>query len=125
MNTKSNLIFTSVVAGADCISDRSRLTHYCTGLRQDCLQRGACVAGSLRLCLRTLAMDKVQILTTCHVCHGASYLPTNEVMSNVDGRTYVRHVPCTACAGSGSETRWIDIRDFVDLLFEHEDIEND
>ena len=68
-------------------------------------------------------MDKVQVLTTCHVCHGASYLPTNEVLSTVDGRTYVRHVPCTACAGSGRETRWIDIRDFADLLFEQRELE--
>jgi DnaJ-class molecular chaperone len=63
-------------------------------------------------------MDKVQILTTCHVCHGASFLPTNEVMHSANGRNYVRHVPCTACAGSGRESRWIEIRDFADRLFD-------
>lgn len=70
-------------------------------------------------------MDKIQILTTCHVCLGAAYLPTQEVMSSADGHTYVRHVPCTACQGSGKEARWIDIRDFADLLFKQEQTQND
>ena len=54
-------------------------------------------------------MDKVQILTTCRACGGQAYLPTNEEMSTADGRTYIRHIPCVACAGSGRETRWIDL----------------
>ncbi len=49
----------------------------------------------------TVVMDKVQILTTCRACGGQAYLPTNEVMASADGRTYIRHVPCTACEGSG------------------------
>ena len=69
-------------------------------------------------------MDKVQILTTCRACGGKAYLPTNEVMTSADGHTYIRHVPCSACAGSGRETRWIDIRDFVDLLIEQRDSES-
>ncbi len=61
-------------------------------------------------------MDKVQILTTCRACGGQAYLPTNEEMSTADGRTYIRHIPCVACAGSGRETRWINLLDFVRML---------
>ena len=62
-------------------------------------------------------MDKVQILTTCRACGGQAYLPTNEVMSTaqMDGHTSAIF-RCTACAGSGRETRWIDLRDFVRML---------
>jgi hypothetical protein len=61
-------------------------------------------------------MDKVQILTTCRACGGQAYLPTNEVMTSADGREYIRHIPCVACEGSGRETRWIDLHDFVRML---------
>ncbi len=60
-------------------------------------------------------MDKVQILTTCRACGGQAYLPTSEEMS-VAGHKYFRHIPCTACQGSGKEARWIDMREFARML---------
>jgi hypothetical protein len=60
-------------------------------------------------------MYKIQILSTCRACGGKAYLPTNEEMG-VAGHKYFRHLPCTACHGSGKEARWIDLPDFVKLL---------
>jgi hypothetical protein len=60
-------------------------------------------------------MDKVQVLTTCRACGGQAYLLTSEEMS-ANGRKYFRHLPCTACQGSGKEARWIDLQDFAKLL---------
>ena len=63
-------------------------------------------------------MDKVQILTTCRVCDGQAYIPTNEVMTARDGHSYIRHRACYTCQGSGKEARWIDLREFAKLLAE-------
>ena len=60
-------------------------------------------------------MNKVQVLTTCRACGGKAYLPTDEEMG-VAGHKYFRHLPCTACQGSGKEARWIDLQDFAKML---------
>jgi hypothetical protein len=60
-------------------------------------------------------MVKVQILTQCEYCEGEAYLPVGEAVSNT-GETYQRFQPCTVCKGSGKQTRWVDLREFAELL---------
>ena len=60
-------------------------------------------------------MIKVRILDRCEFCDGEAYIFECE---DVDayGEIYARYRPCGMCRGTGNRSRWIDLRDFADLL---------
>ena len=58
---------------------------------------------------------KVQILTRCEACDGQAYLPAGEAIS-YSGERYLRYEPCSSCLGSGLQTRWVRLDEFVSLL---------
>ncbi len=58
---------------------------------------------------------KVQILDVCQHCKGEAYIPVEEAM-DWKGEKYLRHEPCAACQGSGKETRWVELPEFLMLL---------
>jgi len=60
-------------------------------------------------------MIKVHILTRCEYCGGDAYLPECEATSYT-GETYTRYAPCPLCQGTGNQARWVDLREFADLL---------
>jgi hypothetical protein len=60
-------------------------------------------------------MLKVRILATCSHCHGEAYQPVGRAEDG-QGHTYIRHIPCPACEGSGNEPKWIDLQDFAKLM---------
>jgi DnaJ-class molecular chaperone len=59
--------------------------------------------------------EKIQILVVCPACAGHAYLPTSDEIS-ISSRKYIRHVPCSACGGSGKQVQWISIVDFTRML---------
>ena len=59
-------------------------------------------------------MYKVQILTTCKACSGATFLAASITTENGNIRT--TYQPCYACRGSGIQFEWIDLREFARLL---------
>ena len=60
-------------------------------------------------------MVKIQILTTCDHCDGEAYLPASEEV-NAKGEPYTRYLPCPYCEGTGQRPKWVNLRDFVDML---------
>ena len=66
-------------------------------------------------------MDRVQILTTCKVCKGKAFFPTEEEIF-IGGWKYYRHKPCNTCHGSGRQIIWIDLSELARLL---DEIRND
>lgn len=60
-------------------------------------------------------MIKVQILIRCKACDGEPYVPVGEAISS-KGEVYTRYEPCPTCQGSGNETPWISLREYLDLL---------
>lgn len=58
---------------------------------------------------------KVQILDTCSHCRGQAYLPVEEI-ADWKGEKYMRHAPCAVCGGSGKETRWVELPEFLLML---------
>ena len=58
---------------------------------------------------------KVHVLTRCETCDGEAYLPAGEAVSHT-GESYRRYEPCTACQGSGRQTRWISLEELAELL---------
>ena len=60
-------------------------------------------------------MIKVQILIPCEHCDGEAYLPDRQAISS-KGLPYTRYKPCPACDSSGKQTRWISLRELIDLL---------
>lgn len=60
-------------------------------------------------------MIKVQVSTVCRACGGQAYLPFAEE-TTADGRRYMRHLPCTACRGTGRQAHWLHLHEFVSLL---------
>lgn len=67
---------------------------------------------------------KVQILDRCEHCNGEAYIFECE---DVDayGEPYARYRPCEMCKGTGNRSRWIDLREFADLLERATSIEPD
>ena len=60
-------------------------------------------------------MDKVRLLTVCHVCNGEGFVSINEA-SSLPGRTRLRLRPCENCLASGMETHWILLREVAKIL---------
>ena len=58
---------------------------------------------------------KVHIRTICSFCDGEAYLPVREVMS-YSGELYTQHRKCAYCLGSGEQDKWVNLREFADLL---------
>ena len=67
---------------------------------------------------------KIQIKEKCNHCNGQAYLPSNEVKS-YNGEIYNRYLPCVKCHGTGQQTRWIDLNEFITLLDEADPMEPD
>ena len=62
-------------------------------------------------------MVKIQILTRCEACDGEAYIPIGEAIST-KGEPYTRYEPCAQCQGSGNQTKWVSLHEFLDLLTE-------
>lgn len=60
-------------------------------------------------------MTKVQVLTRCDHCQGQAYLPAGEAQ-DAQGHSYIRHIPCPMCAGSGMTAKWVSLQEFTKLL---------
>ena len=60
-------------------------------------------------------MLKVQILTTCEHCNGQAYLPNGED-EDCRGRKYTHYAPCPICQGTGNQTKWVVLPDFIEML---------
>ena len=58
---------------------------------------------------------KVHIRTTCSFCEGEAYLPVREAVS-CTGEHYTQHRRCAYCLGSGEQEKWVNLREFADLL---------
>ena len=58
---------------------------------------------------------KIQILDVCQHCKGQAYLPVEET-TDWKGEKYMRHSLCAACGGSGKETRWVELPEFLLML---------
>ena len=58
---------------------------------------------------------KVQIKTKCELCEGQAYIPVGEAEA-YNGEKYIRHLPCSCCQGTGLESRWVNLPDFLHLL---------
>jgi hypothetical protein len=59
-------------------------------------------------------MVKIQVLMKCELCQGQAYLPVGED-HDYRGISYIRHVPCVMCQGTGEARKWIELPEF--LLF--------
>ena len=60
-------------------------------------------------------MTKVQVLTCCDHCQGQAYLPTTEAQ-DAQRCSYIRHIPCPACEGSGLTAKWVSLQELAVLL---------
>lgn len=60
-------------------------------------------------------MNKVHILTRCDHCDGEAYLPIGETESYT-GKRYMQYAPCRVCQGSGLVEKWVNLKDFADML---------
>lgn len=60
-------------------------------------------------------MIKIRILTTCDHCDGEAQLPTGEAV-DTKGEPYTRYKSCPYCEGTGLNPKWIELREFVDML---------
>ena len=60
-------------------------------------------------------MFKVNILVPCSYCQGQAYLPYGEATDG-NGRTYIRHVPCPICEGTGNAPKWVTLEEFAKLV---------
>ena len=60
-------------------------------------------------------MVKVRVLCKCEHCGGQAYLPTFEDV-NRKGESFMRHLPCPQCEGTGLAGKWIDLVEFLLLL---------
>ena len=58
---------------------------------------------------------KVHIKTDCKYCKGAAYIAQYEAESYT-GEIYIKYMPCGVCGGSGLESRWIHLEDFIKLI---------
>ena len=58
---------------------------------------------------------KVYIRTTCSFCDGEAYLPVREAVGYT-GEQYTQHRRCAYCLGSGEQDKWVNLREFADLL---------
>ena len=67
---------------------------------------------------------KVHIRTTCSFCDGEAYLPVREAMSYT-GERYTQHRRCSQCLGSGEQEKWVNLREFADLLERETSMEPD
>lgn len=62
-------------------------------------------------------MIKVQILIPCEHCSGQAFLPVGEEVGYT-GKHYIRYRPCPQCQGSGNQPKWVDLRNFANLVDE-------
>lgn len=60
-------------------------------------------------------MIKVRIQKRCEPCNGESMVYVGKFI-DADGQEYPRYFPCTSCDGTGEVGKWIDLREFADLL---------
>jgi hypothetical protein len=60
-------------------------------------------------------MLKVHILATCSHCNGEAYQPIGEA-EDCHGHKYTRYVPCPICEGSGNESIWVNMPEFIGML---------
>lgn len=62
-------------------------------------------------------MLKIYVQILCPSCKGKAYITTQETILITIWK-HVRHKPCPQCNGSGTQTRWIDLNEFFQLLEE-------
>ena len=67
-------------------------------------------------------MIKIHILSTCTHCSGDAYLPSGEG-EDANGHKYTRYIPCPMCEGSGNQTKWISLIEFIELFDEAANID--
>ena len=60
-------------------------------------------------------MIKVRILDRCEACVGEAYIFEYQDLDS-RGEPYDRYRPCEVCQGSGTQAKWVSLRDFADLL---------
>ena len=60
-------------------------------------------------------MTKIQILTTCQHCNGEAYIKIGEAECYTE-EPHVLYEPCSKCQGSGTQTRWISLRELAELI---------
>lgn len=61
---------------------------------------------------------KVHILDRCPHCLGKAYLSVGEA-EDYKGEMYTKHKACPYCEGSGRQSRWVELPEFL-LLLEQE-----
>ena len=65
-------------------------------------------------------MNEVPIKTACPACAGRGFAPTGEIFK-LCGRVHQRVGPCQACEGKGTQLTWLDLHEFVRLLYDTAD----
>ena len=60
-------------------------------------------------------MMKVRILDRCEVCDGEAYIFDYQDVDS-RGEQYDCYRPCEVCQGSGNQAKWVNLREFADLL---------
>jgi RecJ-like exonuclease len=60
-------------------------------------------------------MIKVHILDRCEFCDGEAYILDCQDVDSC-GEPYDRYRPCEVCHASGNQAKWVDLREFADLL---------
>ena len=60
-------------------------------------------------------MLKVQILERCTYCHGKAAFPIGEA-DNWKGEVYIVYSKCPICQGTGENSRWVSLPDFLEML---------
>ena len=65
-------------------------------------------------------MNEVPIKTACKACSGRGFVETGETFK-LCGRIHKRVGPCKVCEGKGTQLEWLDLHEFVRLLYETAD----
>jgi len=67
-------------------------------------------------------MYKIQIQARCAKCGGKAYVDPYEVVHE-SGESYTRYRACAYCLGTGDQTKWVTLPEFLDLINEEVDAE--
>ena len=65
-------------------------------------------------------MNKIQIQARCSHCMGKAYVDPYEAVDE-SGESYTRYRQCVYCQGSGDQTRWVTVSEFLDMVNEEVD----
>lgn len=67
---------------------------------------------------------KIHIKITCKYCNGSAYIPIGQE-KDYKGEFYTRYQPCSYCEGSGLASRWISLKEFINLIDKVDTFESD